>query len=94
MEISIYESNKRLERLKWDKIKKQKLRESVIDAGMPLLTMCLSANRRFPIASSYSDIQKKGIEIMEDAIWFAFHLGIRIIQVAGYDVLMGKEEST
>jgi len=94
MEISIDESDQRLERLKWDKTKKQKLRKAVSDTGMPLLTMCLSANRRFPIASSYPDIQKKGMEIMEDAIWFAFHMGIRIIQVAGYDVIMGQEIST
>jgi len=55
--------------------------------------MCLSGNRRFPIGSSYLDIQKKGMEIITDAIWFAFQLGIRIIQIAGYDVAAGERST-
>ena len=94
MEISIDESDQRLERLKWDIAKQERLKKAVAETGMPLLTMCLSANRRFPIGSSYPDIQRRGMEILEDAIWFAFSIGIRIIQIAGYDVLMGDEEST
>lgn len=90
MEISIDESDERLERLKWDKIRMRKLREISEDAGMPILTMCLSAHRRFPIGSAFPKIQKKGMEIMESAIRFASHLGIRIVQIAGYDVLMDE----
>ena len=94
MEFSIDESDMKLERLKWDKKKIKKLRDLAMDHGTPLLTMCLSANRRFPFGSGYPDIQKKGIEILESAIRFASLMGIRIVQVAGYDVLMNKEIST
>jgi len=94
MEFSIDESDMRLERLKWDKKKIKKLRDLAVDHGTPLLTMCLSANRRFPFGSGYPDIQKKGIEVLESAIRFASLMGIRIVQVAGYDVLMNKEIST
>jgi len=94
MEFSIDESDMRLERLKWDKKKIKKLRDLAVDHGTPLLTMCLSANRRFPFGSGYPDIQKKGIEVLELAIRFASLMGIRIVQVAGYDVLMNKEIST
>ena len=94
MEFSIDESDMRLERLKWDKKKIKKLRDLAVDHGTPLLTMCLSANRRFPFGSDYPDIQKKGIEVLESAIRFASLMGIRIVQVAGYDVLMNKEIST
>ena len=94
MEFSIDESDMRLERLKWDKKKIKKLRDLAVDHGIPLLTMCLSANRRFPFGSGYTDIQKKGIEVLESAIRFASLMGIRIVQVAGYDVLMNKEIST
>ncbi len=94
MEISIDESDQRLERLQWDRPKRQKLNQAISNTGMPIVTMCLSANRRFPIASEYPHVEKRGMEILEDAIWFAFHTGIRIIQVAGYDVLMGQEKST
>jgi len=93
MEISIDKSDERLERLKWDKIKKRKLREVIEDTEIPLLTMCLSANKRFPIGSSSKIIQKKGVEILEEAIIFASNMGIRIVQVAGYDVL-ASEAST
>jgi len=94
MELSIDESDMRLERLKWDKRKIRKLRDLAADNGTPLLTMCLSGNRRFPFGSGYPDIQKKGMEILESAIRFASLMGIRIVQVAGYDVLINKEIST
>jgi predicted hexulose-6-phosphate isomerase len=93
MEMSIDESDERLERLKWDKIKKKKLRDMAIEVDMPLITMCLSGNRRFPIGSSYKNIQKRGMEILIDAIYFASHLGIRLVQVAGYDVVIGEEST-
>jgi L-ribulose-5-phosphate 3-epimerase len=93
MEFSIDESDEKLERLQWDKKKVKGLRETVFDIGIPLLTMCLSANRRFPIGSPHASVQKRGLQILEDALWFAFYCGIRIIQVAGYDVNM-DEKST
>src|SRR5665647_2215395 len=86
MEISIDETDERIERLKWDMSKKKNLKEITENTGVPILTMCLSGNRRFPIGSSFGNIQKKGMEMIIGAIWFASHLGIRIIQLAGYDV--------
>ncbi len=90
MELSIDTSNERLERLKWDKIKKRKLKKIAEDIEIPLLTMCLSAHRRFPIGSANKELRNEGMRIMENAILFAFQLGIRIIQVAGYDVRMDE----
>jgi len=93
MEISIDETDERIERLKWDTAKKKSLREITENIGVPILTMCLSANRRFPIGSSFEEIQKKGMEIISDAIWFAFHMGIRVVQLAGYDVVFGEKST-
>jgi hexulose-6-phosphate isomerase, putative len=93
MEISIDETDERIERLKWDMVKKKTLREIAENTGVPLLTMCLSGNRRFPIGSSFGDIQKKGMEMITDAIWFASHLGIRIVQLAAYDVVVGEKST-
>ncbi len=90
MELSIDGSEERLERLNWDKIKRRKLRDIAEDIEVPLLTLCLSANRKFPLGSAYQELRNKGMKIMENAILFAFHLGIRIVQVAGYDVLMDE----
>jgi L-ribulose-5-phosphate 3-epimerase len=93
MEISIDETDERIERLKWDKAKKKKLKEISENIGIPIITMCLSGNRRFPIGSSFGEIEKKGMEVITDAIWFAFHLGIRIVQIAGYDVAIGERST-
>ena len=47
--------------------------------------MCLSGHRKYPIGSENEKIRNKGMEIMSDAIDFAIDIGIRIIQIAGYD---------
>ena len=59
---------------------------------MPIRTMCLSGHRKYPLGSSDPAVEARGIEIMEKAIRLAEDLGIRIIQLAGYDVYY--EEST
>ena len=64
MEFSIDETDERIARLEWDSKKKKDLREMSEKTGIPLLSMCLSANRRFPIGSSHTDIQKRGMEII------------------------------
>jgi len=93
MEFSIDETDERIARLKWDSKKKKDLREMSEKTGIPLLSMCLSANRRFPIGSSHASIKKKGMEIVIDAIHFAFQLGIRLVQIAGYDVITGEKST-
>ena len=85
VEISIDESDERLDRLYWDKKRKLEFVRAVADAGVPVPTMCLSGHRRYPIGSSYKDIREKGMEIMKLAIRFAADTGIRIVQLAGYD---------
>jgi L-ribulose-5-phosphate 3-epimerase len=52
---------------------------------MPILSMCLSGNRRFPIGSENTETRRNGVKLVKDAIDFALDLGIRIIQLAGYD---------
>ncbi len=94
MELSIDETDERIKRLKWDLTRKIILREISERIGIPFLTMCLSGNRRFPIGSSYEDIQKKGLDMIMDAIYFASTTGVRIVQVAGYDVTADEKSTT
>ncbi len=54
--------------------------------------MCLSGHRKYPLGSSDPAVRERSMEIMEKAICLAEDLGIRIIQLAGYDVYY--EEST
>lgn len=86
MEISIDESDMRQERLDWGISKRYELLKISQDAGLPIRTMCLSGHRKYPLGSSDPEKVKKSLEIMQKAIDFATDMGIRIIQLAGYDV--------
>ena len=85
MELSIDESDEKLARLEasaqWDR----ELVQAAQDAGIRILTMCLSGHRRYPIGSADPNIRARGMEIMEGAILLAVDLGVHIIQIAGYD---------
>ena len=85
MELSIDESDEKLARLEASTQWKRELANAAQDAGIRMLTMCLSGHRKYPIGSADSKTRARGMEIMESAILLAADLGIRIIQIAGYD---------
>lgn len=53
---------------------------------MQIKSMCLSAHRRFPFGSADAAVRARARDIMDRAIDFSCELGIRVIQLAGYDV--------
>lgn len=85
LEISIDETDKKLSRLDWDSEQRHSLVKAIWNTGVPIKTICLSGHRRFPLGSINPTIQKKALEIMEKAVMFACDIGVRIIQIAGYD---------
>ena len=86
VEISIDETDGRQARLDWSPEERMKLLNTIQVAEMPIRTMCLSGHRKYPLGSHDPDVRRRGMEIMEKAIRLACDLGIRIIQLAGYDV--------
>lgn len=86
IEISVDESDERLQRLDWSDDEIYRLRHLCEKYGLPLQSMCLSAHRRFPFGSEDPAIRQQAHDIMEKAINLAYKLGIRCIQLAGYDV--------
>lgn len=92
VEISIDETDEKLARLEWTAEERLDLVKTMYEVGTPIRTMCLSGHRRFPIGSSDEEICARGMDIMEKAIKLAEDLGVRIIQLAGYDVYY--DEST
>jgi L-ribulose-5-phosphate 3-epimerase len=92
VEISIDEKDEKLERLEWDLDKRLELIKTMQKVGVPIRSMCLSGHRKYPFGSSDPKIRERSMDIMEKAIQFADDLGIRIIQLAGYDVYY--EDST
>ena len=89
MEISIDETDEKLERLKWSAQKTRELVRDTWDTGTPVISMCLSGHRKYPLGCEDKGIREKGMEIMYDAIQFAAGTGLRIIQIAGYDEYYG-----
>lgn len=86
IEMSVDESDERLSRLDWNKEECAVLRNMLFGSDFYINSMCLSAHRRYPFGSADPLKRKKAYEIMEKAIKLAEALGIRNIQLAGYDV--------
>ena len=92
VEISIDETDAKLARLDWTKEERLDLVKTMYEVGIPVRSMCLSGHRKYPLGSSDPATCARGMEIMEKAIQLADDLGVRIIQLAGYDVYY--DEST
>ncbi|UAX41980.1 L-ribulose-5-phosphate 3-epimerase [Pasteurella canis] len=92
VEISIDETDERLARLDWSKAERIELVTAIISTGITIPSMCLSGHRRFPFGSRDEVTRKKAYEIMEKAIQLAVDLGIRTIQLAGYDVYYEEQD--
>ena len=93
LEISIDETDEKLARLDMTQEERAGLQSIMNGIGMPIRTMCLSGHRRYPLGSNDPDISSRGMEIMEKAIALAEDIGIRIIQLAGYDVYYEESSS-
>ena len=86
MEISIDESDERLSRLYWSQQEKSAFHAILSRSSVGLQSMCLSAHRRYPFGSADPAKRAEAGRIMERAVDFARCFGIRVIQLAGYDV--------
>lgn len=86
MEISIDETDEKLARLDFSSEERRELKLAMFEEGVDIKSMCLSGHRKYPFGHPDKKVQERSLEIMEKAITFARDLGIRIIQLAGYDV--------
>ncbi|SCC45047.1 L-ribulose-5-phosphate 3-epimerase [Kosakonia oryziphila] len=86
VEMSIDETDVRLSRLDWSSEQRLALVAATAETGVRVPSMCLSAHRRFPLGSEDDTVRNQGLDIMCKAIRLAQDTGIRVIQLAGYDV--------
>lgn len=86
IELSIDESDERLSRLHWSQTQRNEIKRAVSETGVRIHTLMLSGHRRYPMGSDNPEVRAKSIEMMSQAIDLASDLGIRNIQLAGYDV--------
>ncbi len=85
VELSIDESPARLERLSWSRTERASLRQAIFDLDMPILGMGISAHRKFPLGSASPEIRQQGLDILYRSIELAADLGVKVIQIMGYD---------
>lgn len=83
IEMSIDESEGRMSRLDWEGEEILELRRIQNEAGVPIESICFSAQRKYPLGSK--KWEKEAKELLEKGILFAKKMGIRMIQTQGYD---------
>ena len=86
LEMSIDESDEKLERLYYTQEQRDEIKQAIADTGIPIKTICLSGHRRYPMGSADPKVLEKSKEIMERCVYFAEEIGTSIIMLAGYDV--------
>jgi predicted hexulose-6-phosphate isomerase len=86
LELSIDESDEKQARLAWSADEILALRRAQESSGVPVKSICLSGHRRFPLGHPDPAVREKSLAIMADAVRLAAALGVRLIQLAGYDV--------
>jgi len=62
------------------------IRDTSWRLNVPLNTLALTANRYYPLGSKNDEIREEGKLLVKKAVVLAVKLGIRIVQVAAYDV--------
>ena len=86
IEISVDESDERLSRLDWSNDEIKNMKNLLIDKDFRIPSMTFSGQKRFPMGSMDNATREKSMDLMKKAIELADKLGIRVIQVTGYDV--------
>ncbi len=90
VEMSIDETDAKLARLDMTDGEIDEVRAAMRATGVPFRSICLSGHRKFPLGCPDIQKQDRGLEIMQKAVALAAKLGIRTIQLAGYDVYYEK----
>lgn len=93
IEMSIDETDEKLERIYMHHEQRAEILKIMLDANIRIGSICLSAHRKFALGSKEIEIQKKAIDIAKRAINLSCDLGIRLIQLAGYDVYYEKSDT-
>lgn len=94
VEMSVDETDERLSRLDWTQEERRRFVLASLETGIRVPTMCLSGHRRYPLGSHDPATRAEGLSLMNKAIELADDLGIRVVQLAGYDVYYESKDET
>ncbi|KAA3647300.1 MAG: L-ribulose-5-phosphate 3-epimerase [Chloroflexi bacterium] len=92
LEISIDETEHRMQRLEEGAQERQALCAAVREGLLPIQSLSLSSHRNFPLGSANEATRQKGLDILKKAIDLSLELGLRYVLLSGADVYY--EEST
>lgn len=87
LELSVDETEEKLSRLN-DREFVRTCLNAVQKTGLPILTLCLSGHRKYALGDRA--VGERSLTLLFEAVDFALELGIRIIQLAGYDIFYGQ----
>lgn len=86
VEMSVDESDSRLARLDWTKKERLDVVQAIYETGIRIPSICFSGHRRYPLGPNDPKTEATSLEMMKKCIELAQDLGVRTIQLAGYDV--------
>lgn len=86
VEISIDASEAKIQRVYMTKEERFELVSCMYETDMPLHTMNMSSLTKYSLGNDKPEYEKRGMEIIENAIQLALDLGVRIVMIPGYDV--------
>jgi hexulose-6-phosphate isomerase len=93
VEMSVDESDARLARLEWTKEERLDIVKAIYETGVRIPSICFSGHRRYPMGSNDPEKEAKSLDMMKKCIELAQDLGVRTIQLAGYDVYYEEKSS-
>ncbi len=86
VELCMDENPARIARLDMSPAGARELATIASDNGLTMHSLCLSAHRKFPLGSMDDRIVAEGIELTKKTLDFADNTGLKVLQIAGYDV--------
>ncbi|MDR1621278.1 MAG: L-ribulose-5-phosphate 3-epimerase [Synergistaceae bacterium] len=86
LEFSIDETDEKLRRLDMPSSQRRELANLQFDVGLPIRSICLSGQRKYPLGSTDPAVRARSLSLLRKAVELAADLGVRLIQLAGYDV--------
>ena len=94
IEMSIDETDAKLARLEWGNEEIIELKRTMEECNVYINSICLSGHRKSPLGSHDEATRNRALDIMQKAIDLASKLGVRNIQLAGYDVYYEEGDET
>jgi L-ribulose-5-phosphate 3-epimerase len=83
LEISIDDTDERIDRLEWSVKERKTIRNLVEKTGVKIQSLSLSAHRRYPLGSASPETRTRALDIFKKTIDLAIDLNVRTILLGG-----------